>query len=91
MTTDPAGVILIGWPQLLLATSLVLIVGVLSWRLRLGLEKDLAIATVRTFVQLLLLGFVLRWGFGVSVGLSSRMLRWAECGRLETVLSCGRQ
>jgi len=66
VTTDPTGVILIGWPQLLLATSLVLIVGILSWRLRLGVEKDLAIATVRTFVQLLLLGFVLRWVFGVD-------------------------
>ncbi len=69
MTTAPAEIIVIGWPQLLMATGLVLLVGILSWRLHLGLEKDLAIATVRTFVQLLLLGFVLRWVFGVDSAL----------------------
>ena len=66
MTTDAAGVIVIGWPQLLLATGLVVFVGILSWRLALGVEKDLAIATVRTYVQLFLLGFVLTWVFSVD-------------------------
>lgn len=61
-----AGVIAIGWPQLLLATGFVLLVGVLSIRLSLGLERDLAVATLRTYVQLALLGFVLRWVFGVD-------------------------
>ena len=66
MTTDAAGVIVIGWPQLLLATGLVVFVGILSWRLTLGVEKELAIATVRTYVQLFLLGFVLTWVFSVD-------------------------
>lgn len=67
MSTDPAtGVVTIGWVQLVLATGLVVLVGALSWRLHLGLEKDLAVATVRTYAQLFLLGFVLRWVFGVD-------------------------
>jgi putative ABC transport system permease protein len=61
-----AGVVVIGWPQLLLATGFVVFVGVLSLRLSLGLEKDLAIATVRTYLQLIALGLVLRWVFGVE-------------------------
>ncbi len=69
MTGSPgtdAGVILIGWQQLLLATGFVVFVGVLSLRLSLGIEKSLAIATLRTFVQLTALGLVLRWVFGVD-------------------------
>ncbi len=44
----------------------VLFVGVVSIRLSLGLEKDLAIATVRTYLQLIALGLVLRWVFGID-------------------------
>jgi len=62
----PGGVIEIGWPQLLLATGFVLVVGGVSMRLALGLERDLAIATVRTYLQLIALGLVLRWVFGVE-------------------------
>lgn len=70
MNTDPAtGVVAIGWLQLVLATGLILLVGALSWRLRLGLERDLAIATLRTYAQLILLGFVLQWVFGVDSAL----------------------
>lgn len=60
------GVILIGWPQLLLSTGFVVFVGVLSMRLSLGIERSLAIATVRTFLQLAALGLVLRWVFGID-------------------------
>lgn len=60
------GVVVIGWPQLLLATGFVVFVGLLSLRLALGFTKDLAIATVRTYVQLVALGFVLRWVFGID-------------------------
>jgi len=60
------GVIVIGWPQLLLATVFVVFVGIVSIRLSLGIEKDLAIATVRTYLQLIALGLVLRWVFGIS-------------------------
>jgi putative ABC transport system permease protein len=65
VTAATGGVIVIGWQQLALATVFVLFVGVLSMRLALGLEKDLAIATVRTYLQLIALGLVLRWVFGI--------------------------
>ncbi len=66
MNELPGGVIEIGWPQLLMATGFVLVVGAVSVRLALGLERDLAIATVRTHLQLIALGLVLRWVFGVE-------------------------
>ncbi len=66
MTDSAGGVVVIGWPQLLLATGFVIFVGVLSMRLSLGITKDLAIATVRTYAQLIALGFVLRWVFGID-------------------------
>ena len=66
MTDTVGGVILIGPWQLAIATLFVVFVGVLSIRLSLGITKDLAIATVRTYVQLLALGFVLRGVFGID-------------------------
>lgn len=67
--TEAGGVITIGWAQLLLATLFVVFVGVLSLKLSLGLEKDLAVSTLRTYIQLLILGFVLRWVFGMDSAL----------------------
>lgn len=61
-----AGVIVIGWQQLALATGFVVFVGVLSVRLALGVEKPLVVATLRTYLQLAALGFVLRWVFGID-------------------------
>ncbi|MDP7638449.1 MAG: iron export ABC transporter permease subunit FetB, partial [Candidatus Hydrogenedentes bacterium] len=52
--------------DLAIAACLVLAAGGASFALRLGLEKRLAIASARTVVQLLLIGFVLRWVFGVD-------------------------
>jgi len=46
--------------DLSLAATLVLLLGILSWRMRLGLEKRLAISALRTTVQLLFIGQVLR-------------------------------
>ena len=66
MGESVGGVIVIGVPQLLLATGFVVFVGVISLRLALGIEKDLAIATVRTYLQLTALGLVLRWVFRVD-------------------------
>lgn len=63
----PEGAVVIGWPQLLLAASFMLITGALSVAIGLGLVKDLAIASVRTYVQLLALGLVLRWVFSVRL------------------------
>jgi putative ABC transport system permease protein len=49
--------------QIGLAASLILINGVISLVLRLGLERRLLVAAARTVVQLLLIGMVLEWIF----------------------------
>ncbi|MDP2232991.1 MAG: iron export ABC transporter permease subunit FetB [Actinomycetota bacterium] len=64
--TTAGGVIAISWLQLAMATGFVVFVGILSMRLALGIEKDLAIATVRTYIQLIVLGLVLRWVFRID-------------------------
>jgi putative ABC transport system permease protein len=51
------------YPQVALAASLVLVNGLVSIALRLGLEKTLLIASLRTVVQLLLVGMVLQTVF----------------------------
>lgn len=66
MTDPTTGVIVIGWWQLALATVFVLLVAGLSLRLSLGLEKDLLIATARTYVQLIALGYILLWVFRID-------------------------
>jgi putative ABC transport system permease protein len=66
MGAETGGVIAIGWPQLVLAAGFMVVVGIVSVRLALGIEKDLAIATVRTYLQLFALGLVLRWVFGID-------------------------
>lgn len=55
--------IALGYGQLALATSLILISGAISLALRLGLEGRLLLAAVRTVVQLLLVGLVLEYIF----------------------------
>ncbi len=60
------GVVAIGWPQLLLASGFVLVTGAIALWMQLGVTKDLAIAAARTYVQLLLLGLVLRWAFAAD-------------------------
>ena len=59
----PGNAIPIGAWELAIATVFVLVAGALSLRMGLRLERDLAIATVRTYLQLFALGFVLRWVF----------------------------
>ena len=49
--------------QVGLAVALVLAGGAVSVALQLGLERRLLVASVRTVVQLLLIGFVLQWVF----------------------------
>ena len=53
-------------PDLVIAGGLVLLAGTISLALRLGLHKTLAVATVRTVVQLVMLGFILRWLFEID-------------------------
>lgn len=52
--------------QLALAAGLMLVSVGLSWRLRLGLGRDIAISTVRMVVQLLLVGLILDWVFSLQ-------------------------
>ena len=49
--------------DLSIAAGLVLIAGLISLLFRLGLERRLALASVRTVAQLLLVGYVLQWVF----------------------------
>ncbi len=57
------GVIPLDAFDLAVAAGLVVVAGVVSLALRLRLETRLAHASVRTIVQLLLIGYVLRWVF----------------------------
>ncbi len=52
--------------DLVLASTLVAVAGGVSLVLRLGLAKRIAVASVRTVVQLLLVGLVLRWVFALD-------------------------
>ncbi len=48
------------------AAALILINGIVSVALRLRMERSLLLASVRTTVQLLLVGFVLQWVFAID-------------------------
>lgn len=70
--------------DLALAASLLILLGLLSWRLQLGLGRQLAVAAARTTVQLLLIGQVLRLLFThVHIGtmLLVSMVMLAAAGR----------
>ncbi|NEN76349.1 iron export ABC transporter permease subunit FetB [Pelistega sp. NLN82] len=56
----------ITWIDIAIAASLVLINGVISFTLRLGLGKSLLIGSIRTIVQLSLIGLILRWVFALD-------------------------
>ncbi|QUC02931.1 iron export ABC transporter permease subunit FetB [Atopobium sp. oral taxon 416] len=58
-----AGVIDIGYLELILAAGFMLVAAYVSWRMKLGQEKSIAIATVRVFLQLLAMGFILIYIF----------------------------
>lgn len=55
--------IIIGWLELALATLFIMAAGAVSIAMSLGLLRSLAIATLRTYLQLIALGFVLTWIF----------------------------
>lgn len=63
---NQASYIQLGYPQVLIAAALILVNGAISLALRLGLERSLLWAAVRTIVQLLLIGYVLQWVFSAS-------------------------
>ena len=52
--------------DLVLASSLILATGVVSILLKLKLEKQLFIASIRTVIQLLLVGYLLKWVFSLD-------------------------
>jgi len=60
------GAINIGWLELSLATLFIMAAGAASIAMSLGLLQTLAIATLRTYLQLMALGFVLTWIFEVD-------------------------
>jgi len=64
MGTMAGGVTSIGSGELVIAALLMLAVGFASYRMKLGMAKDIVGSTIRLFLQLLALGFVLRWVFG---------------------------
>lgn len=63
---EQSGALPLSWVDLAVAAALVLVAGVVSVSLRAGLEKRLAVASVRTVVQLLLVGYVLSWVFRIE-------------------------
>lgn len=70
-----ADYLVIGYGQVALAVLLIFVNLGLSVALRLGLEKSIAIATLRMIVQLLLIGFILEWLFnqenpGLIIGIA---------------------
>jgi len=64
VTPDGVGAIPLSFLDLTLAAGFVILAGIVSLALRLGLERRLALAAVRTVVQLLLVGYVLKFVFG---------------------------
>jgi putative ABC transport system permease protein len=56
----------LSWPSLAIAASLIVVNGLISLALRLDLEKKLAVAAVRTIVQLYLIGLVLEGVFAAE-------------------------
>jgi putative ABC transport system permease protein len=63
--TDHGAIPIDAW-HLALCAAFVVAAGAVSLGLRLGLEKKLAIASARTVVQLLLIGYVLGWIFALE-------------------------
>jgi putative ABC transport system permease protein len=59
-------IINISWLHVAVTTLFVMAAGACSLYLRLKLEKDLVVGTIRTFIQLFLLGFVLKYVFALN-------------------------
>jgi putative ABC transport system permease protein len=67
-------VIALSYVDLALAAGLIVLLALLSWRMRLGLAGQLLVAALRTTVQLLLIGVVLKALFSyVHIGLMALM------------------
>ena len=66
MNAEHVGAITITVWQLALCLVFVLVTGLGSFFYKLRLEKDLGVGTVRTFVQLLLVGYILKYVFAID-------------------------
>ena len=71
--------------DLSLAALLVIALAVVSWHMRLGLEKSLLIAATRTVIQLLLIGLVLKTVF------ENVSLLWVSLIAMVMLLAAGRE
>lgn len=69
MTPVAGGPIPIGPGQLALALVFVLAAGAVSMAMSLGLHRNLLLGTVRTFAQLFLMGYALKFIFGLDMAL----------------------
>lgn len=58
--------IALSYTDLLIAFILILIPIVISFQSRLGIEKDILIGTVRTFIQLMIIGYLLKYIFSLK-------------------------
>ena len=55
------GVVNIGYVELVGASLLMLVAGIVSWRMGLGQTRRIAVSTVRAFLQLLGLGYLFKY------------------------------
>ena len=51
----------LNYTDLLIALILILIPIAISFQSRLGIEKEILIGTIRTFVQLMIIGYILKY------------------------------
>ena len=58
-----AGVVEIGWIELVCAAGFMVVAALISWKFELGQTKNIAVSTVRCFLQLLACGFLLGYLF----------------------------
>lgn len=58
--------IALDYSDLAIALILILIPIVISFRSRLGIEKEIVIGTIRTFAQLTIIGYILKYIFGMN-------------------------
>ena len=66
MKATPSDVIILGWGDLGIALMIMVGLIALDRVLRLYLGKDMAVGTVRNFLQLYLVGFILKWVFHIN-------------------------
>lgn len=58
-----AGVVEIGWIELVCAAGFMIVAALISWKFELGQTKNIAVSTLRCFLQLLACGFLLGYLF----------------------------